>query len=127
MNNSKADLSDKVAGRVGSWPFVIGQAILLALYVVWNSIPSLPHFDPFPFIFLNLMLSLQAAFTAPLILISHNRMAHRDRELAAIDRENTHRILLSIRRLERNLIKEVNDGVEEIKEAVEELESDEET
>jgi uncharacterized membrane protein len=56
--------ADVVAATVGSWRFILIQSGLLALWIVWNAAAGRP-FDPFPFILLNLMLSFQAAFTAP--------------------------------------------------------------
>lgn len=123
MLRIKPNIGDKVVDIIGSWTFIILQASFLSLYVLWN-ITSTNGFDTYPFIFMNLLLSLQAAFTAPLILMSHNRMAQRERELANLDRERSYRILASIEKLERVLIKEVDSAVEEIKEAVEDMNDD---
>lgn len=71
--------SEWVARRVGSWPFIIGQSCLLVTWVVCNSIPGLPHWDPYPFILMNLVLSLQAAYTAPMIMMAANRAQDADR------------------------------------------------
>lgn len=120
----KENLADKITGIIGSWKFLILQTIILVLYVGLNVAWFFVHFDPFPFIFLNLILSFQAAYTAPIILMSHNRMAERDRDLAKLDRENNARILQSIEKLEKTLIKEVDQAVEEITEAIEEDDED---
>lgn len=79
-------IADACAAAVGSWPFIIGQAVLLALWIVANGW-WLAHraFDPPPFILLNLLLSFQAAFTGPILLLSQNRQAARDRDLAQHD------------------------------------------
>jgi uncharacterized membrane protein len=71
--------SDRVASVVGSWPFVIGQSLLLVLWVVLNITAWWRHWDPYPFILMNLLLSLQAAYTAPVIMMSQNRQAMKDR------------------------------------------------
>jgi uncharacterized membrane protein len=71
--------SDRVAAVVGSWPFVIGQSMLLVLWVIFNVTAWLNHWDPYPFILMNLLLSLQAAYTAPVIMMSQNRQAMKDR------------------------------------------------
>jgi uncharacterized membrane protein len=71
--------ADRVAGTVGSWPFIIGQSTLLLLWVVVNVTAWARHWDPYPFILMNLVLSLQAAYTAPMIMMSQNRQAARDR------------------------------------------------
>jgi uncharacterized membrane protein len=71
--------ADLVARTVGSWRFIIGQSILLAIWAVLNVVGWLHHWDPYPFILMNLLLSLQAAYTAPVIMMSQNRKADRDR------------------------------------------------
>ncbi len=77
--------SDSVAAYVGSWRFVILMTVLLVVWLVWNSIPFLPHFDPAPFILLNLCLSFLAGYTAPFIMMSQNRQATKDRLTAEND------------------------------------------
>jgi uncharacterized membrane protein len=71
--------ADRVAGLVGSWPFIIVQSALLVAWAVFNVVAWAYHWDPYPFILMNLVLSLQAAYTAPVILMSQNREAERDR------------------------------------------------
>jgi uncharacterized membrane protein len=77
--------SDSVAAYVGSWRFVILMTGLLIVWLIWNSIPFLPHFDPAPFILLNLCLSFLAGYTAPFIMMSQNRQASKDRLTAEND------------------------------------------
>jgi uncharacterized membrane protein len=71
--------SDRVANIVGSWPFIIFQSIFLAVWVILNVAAVIHHWDPYPFILMNLILSMQAAYTAPIIMMSQNRQADRDR------------------------------------------------
>ncbi len=71
--------SDWVAMNLGSWWFIIIQTIILAIWVIVNVTAWLRHWDPYPFIFMNLVLSLQAAYAAPIIMMSQNRQANRDR------------------------------------------------
>ena len=71
--------SDWVATRIGSWHFIIGQSILLVIWVILNVTALIKHWDPYPFILMNLVMSLQAAFTAPVIMMSQNRQAAKDR------------------------------------------------
>jgi len=71
--------ADWVASAVGSWRFIIGQLIVLALWVVLNVVAWASHWDPYPFILMNLVLSMQAALTAPVIMMSQNRQSARDR------------------------------------------------
>jgi len=71
--------SDRIANIVGSWPFIIVQSILLTVWVILNVAAVIRHWDPYPFILMNLVLSMQAAYTAPIIMMSQNRQAARDR------------------------------------------------
>ncbi|WP_282003807.1 DUF1003 domain-containing protein [Geotalea uraniireducens] len=71
--------ADWVALNIGSWWFIIIQSIILAIWVVLNVTAWIRHWDPYPFILMNLVLSLQAAYTAPIIMMSQNRQAARDR------------------------------------------------
>ena len=80
-------LADNVAAVGGSWNFIIGFGVALALWIGWNLIThgGRLNFDPYPFIFLNLMLSMLAAIQAPVIMMSQNRAAARDRKSAEHD------------------------------------------
>jgi uncharacterized membrane protein len=78
-------IADAVAAFVGSWPFIIGQSFLLALWLVLNSVAWFYHWDPYPFILLNLTLSFQAAYAAPFVMMSQNRQAEKDRLTAQND------------------------------------------
>ncbi len=71
--------SDFVAATVGSWRFIIVQSFLLSIWAAVNVVSIIQHWDPYPFILMNLLLSLQAAYTAPIIMMSQNRQAVRDR------------------------------------------------
>jgi len=79
--------SDWIADKVGSWEFIIGQSALLSIWALLNVTAWIQHWDPYPFILMNLVLSLQAAYTAPMIMMSQNRKADRDRIEAHIDYE----------------------------------------
>ena len=80
-------LADKVAEFGGSWTFIIIFAVVLAIWVAANLLAALRAFDPYPFIFLNLILSMLAAVQAPVIMMSQNRHAAKDRVDAAHDYE----------------------------------------
>ena len=71
--------ADWVANTMGSWKFVVIQSIILALWIVLNVVAWVKHWDPYPFILMNLVLSTQAAYAAPIIMMSQNRQATRDR------------------------------------------------
>jgi uncharacterized membrane protein len=78
-------VADQVAAVMGSWRFIIIQSILLLLWVSFNVMAVIQHWDPYPFILLNLMLSFQAAYAAPIIMMSQNRQAAIDRKDAKHD------------------------------------------
>src|SRR5437660_2271485 len=79
-------VADVVAANMGSWRFIIIQAIILGLWILLNVFQLLfKAFDPYPFILLNLALSFQAAFSEPFIMISQNRKAEKDRLTAQND------------------------------------------
>lgn len=80
-----ARMADAVAALVGSWPFVLGQTGLLAAWLVANILAGGGAWDPYPFILLNLLLSFQAAYTAPIIMMSQNRQEEIDRDRAIAD------------------------------------------
>lgn len=80
-------LADVVASFGGSWTFIAGFAVFLVLWAGANILLSRAAFDPYPFIFLNLMLSMLAAIQAPVIMMSQNRQAAKDREVSAHDYE----------------------------------------
>ena len=73
------NLADSVAEFVGSWKFIIWQTIILLIWMFIN-IEHIVTFDPYPFILMNLLLSSQAAYATPMILMSGNRQALKDRE-----------------------------------------------
>jgi uncharacterized membrane protein len=76
-------VADVVAAFGGSWPFIFMFAAFMAVWMVWNSVTDEPYaFDPLPFMFLNLFLSTLAALQAPVIMMSQNRQASKDKALA---------------------------------------------
>ena len=78
-------VADRLAMVMGSWPFIIVQSIVLAIWICLNVIGYMNHWDPYPFILLNLALSFQAAYAAPIIMMSQNRQAAKDRLMAEQD------------------------------------------
>ena len=78
-------VADAVAATMGSWSFIITQSVILTLWIALNVVAWIEHWDPYPFILLNLALSFQAAYAAPFIMISQNRQAERDRHQADED------------------------------------------
>ena len=72
--------TEKVARFLGTGRYLIFQTVLIIVWIGWNTLTPKPwHFDPYAFLFLTLILSLQAAYSAPLILLAQNRQDDRDR------------------------------------------------
>ncbi len=78
-------IADKVAAAMGSWKFIITQSLILMVWIILNITAWMQHWDPYPFILLNLALSFQAAYAAPFIMMSQNRQAAIDRRDAKTD------------------------------------------
>ena len=80
------DFAEHVARVMGTAQFLVIQSVLVLIWVGINILFITFQWDKYPFILLNLMFSIQAAYAAPLILLAHNRQEHRDREQAQVDR-----------------------------------------
>lgn len=97
-------LSEKFARYMGTAYFLIGMTVFVLVWVLWNVIaPNDWRFDNYPFIFLTLMLSLQASYAAPLILLAQNRQADRDRVMLEQDRTRDERNLADTEFLTREV------------------------
>jgi len=72
-------LADRIATGIGSWTFLIVQTLAVATWVLINIYGWINRWDPFPFILLNLLFSVQAAYTGPVLLLAGNRQAQKDR------------------------------------------------
>ena len=73
-------IADGVCRLMGSWRFIIAQTVIVAGWVALNLAAVLAHWDPYPFILLNLLFSTQAAYAAPVIMMAQNRQAAKDRD-----------------------------------------------
>ena len=78
-------IADSVANGMGSWKFIIWQTIIVFVWMILNIIAFITHWDPYPFILLNLIFSTQAAYAAPIIMMAQNRQNERDRIQAQND------------------------------------------
>ena len=70
--------ADRIANVMGSWTFIIVQSIFVCGWIILNLVAFLSHWDAYPFILLNLLFSTQAAYAAPIIMMSQNRQAQKD-------------------------------------------------
>lgn len=99
-------VSDRIASFGGSWPFIGSAFLLLAVWVVLNSVilvRGTHAWDPYPYILLNLILSMLAALQAPVIMMSQNRQSARDRLAAAHDYEVNLKAEIEIQSLHEKL------------------------
>ena len=80
-------LADRVAATIGSWRFILIQSTAITCWITGNVLFGPEAWDPYPFILLNLLLSFQAAYTAPAIMMSQNRQSELDRRHAQSDYE----------------------------------------
>jgi uncharacterized membrane protein len=100
-------MADNVAGAIGTWRFLILQGLIIVAWIAANLILLLNHgWDPYPFILLNLMFSIQAAYTGPVLLLAGNRSAQHDRlrleHTAAVEEAATRVTLEILKEIEKN-------------------------
>ncbi len=97
-------LSERVARFLGTGRFIVWMTLVIIVWVLWNIFaPDDLRFDPYPFIFLTLMLSLQASYAAPLILLAQNRQDDRDRVTHEQDRKQNERSIADTEYLTREI------------------------
>jgi uncharacterized membrane protein len=97
-------LAERIARFLGTARFLVYMTVFVAVWVSWNvAAPARFQFDPYPFIFLTLMLSLQASYAAPLILLAQNRQDDRDRVQYEQDRETGERNRADVEYLTREI------------------------
>lgn len=131
--NLGAKVSDAVASTIGSWTFIIIQSTILILWICANVLGWINAWDPYPFILLNLALSFQAAYTAPIIMMSQNRQSLLERAKAEKDYDVNLKSELEIELLHQKMdmmreqeIKRLTTLVEELTKAVLKLKKNEE-
>lgn len=98
-------IADVVATGMGSWKFIIWQTIFVIIWMTLNVIGLIRHWDAYPFILLNLIFSTQAAYAAPIIMMSQNRQSERDRIQAQDDYQCNLEAKLEIESLQIQLTK----------------------
>ena len=96
-------VADRVADTIGSWRFIIIQSLLIVLWITLNVVAWIEHWDPYPFILMNVMLSFQAAYSGPVIMMSQNRQSTKDRLAAEIDHQVNTKAELEINNLIRHV------------------------
>jgi uncharacterized membrane protein len=115
-------LADAIARIGGSWSFIIAFGLFLFFWVGINTVVLFSSaFDPYPFIFLNLILSMLAAIQAPIIMMSQNRQAERDRFMAAKDYEINLKAEIEVLGLHHKIDLQVLKEIKDLRERVESL------
>jgi uncharacterized membrane protein len=114
-------IADGVAAIMGSWNFIIAQSTVLLLWIILNITAFIEHWDPYPFILLNLALSFQAAYAAPFIMMSQNRQQDVDRRAAETDYQINIKAELEIESLHQKLDELRETEVLDLTKAVREL------
>jgi len=97
-------IADRASEGIGSWRFIIIQTVLVIIWVIVNLIGLAFQWDPYPFILLNLMFSVQAAYTGPILLLAGNRQAAKDRAMAQRDDQELG-LLLTLQREQMEVLK----------------------
>ncbi len=107
-------MADHVAQGMGSWTFIIWQTVIVAIWIGMNVVGFAFHWDIYPFILLNLLFSTQAAYAAPIIMMSNNRQSDRDRAKAEHDyavneaaKEEIEQLIAKITSLEQNKLDKI--------------------
>ena len=95
--------AERLARFLGTGRYLVAQTLVVILWITLNVIGISQHWDPYPFILLNLMFSTQAAYAAPLILLAQNRQADRDKDEVERDREMNARSLAETEYLAREI------------------------
>jgi uncharacterized membrane protein len=106
--------ADTVANGMGSWGFIIIQTVFVIIWMTLNVVGVIEHWDPFPFILLNLIFSTQAAYAAPIIMMSQNRQADRDRDQAEADYETNLKAKEEIEELQTRLARIEDEKLDKI-------------
>jgi len=114
-------IADSVANGMGSWKFIIWQTIIVIFWMALNVVGFVRHWDVYPFILLNLIFSTQAAYAAPIIMMSQNRQNKRDREQAQNDYQTNTEAKLEIEALQIHLTKLETEKLDKILQMLEEM------
>jgi uncharacterized membrane protein len=95
--------TERFARYLGTGRYLVVQTVVIIVWLAINSVPGIPHFDPYTYTLLTLVLSLQAAYAAPLILLAQNRQDDRDRVNLDADRENARQYKADVEYLAREI------------------------
>ena len=114
-------IADAVATGMGSWKFIIWQTVIVIIWMILNIIGFIKHWDAYPFILLNLIFSTQAAYAAPIIMMSQNRQSQRDRIQAQEDYQTNIDAKKEIEALQLHLSKIEDEKLDKIIQMLQEM------
>jgi len=117
-------IADGLARAMGSWLFIIIQTIFVIIWMIFNIVAYVYHWDPYPFILLNLLFSTQAAYAAPIIMMSQNRQNDRDRFQATADYKTNVEAKEEIEEMQKAIWRIENEKLNEIIKTLKELKND---
>jgi uncharacterized membrane protein len=107
-------LADRVTLVIGSWTFIAAQSFVILIWIILNVVGYIYHWDPYPFILLNLLFSVLSAFAAPIIMMAQNRQSERDRYQASEDyrvnveaKQKIEELQSALARIENNHLNEI--------------------
>jgi len=107
-------IADRTAAVIGSWKFIIIQTIFVLAWVALNLVGYFKEWDPYPFILLNLLFSTQAAYAAPIIMMSQNRQNERDRHRTEADYKTDLKSKSGIEEIQKNLCRLEREKIDQI-------------
>ncbi len=107
-------IADETAAVIGSWKFIIFQTVFVFVWIALNLVGYYEKWDPFPFILLNLLFSTQAAYAAPIIMMSQNRQNERDRYKAEADYRTDLKSKSGIEEIKKTLDRLENEKLDQI-------------
>jgi len=110
FNKIGVTLADSVVTFIGSWTFIILQTLMVTVWIIVNIVSYLHHYDPYPFILLNLFFSTEAAYATPLILMANIQQSSKDSAKLSRDLEldsETNKILKSVEKLIKDVQKDI--------------------
>lgn len=113
--------AEKFARFFGTPKFIVGQTAIVAFWIMLNAIALIHHWDPYPFILLNLLFSTQAAYAAPLILLAATRQADRDKALTEADAKHREEIAAgqtAMLKQNTDLTQQVHDLTQQVRDLV---------
>lgn len=116
-------LADFLTSVIGSWAFISIQSFILCIWVILNLTAYIKHWDPYPFILMNLFLSLQAAYAGPIIMMSQNRQNDEDRRRESLDFATDRKAEREIQEIQEYLHRIENKKLLEIKAALQNIEN----